>query len=309
MRRRLIVLLVLAGLTVMLSDLLRVPLGGRERSAEPDPLQALNQTFRKTYARARQDTLARLSPVVLVQGDQLVLLRDGMREEVTAIPARYHELKAVAHVPLALYVLLAPAGAPAALTASRRAELRELRALLGPARASLDRRGFDAEPLARQRRLLDESRRFLDQTLAADEVSEETLRAFTRRMAPLVLANAADAARLQIDGYQKQMALWRGQLSADEWRRLRIVVVGSAMPRRGNLAVQYFAWLLGVPGEGRRIIYAESLWEEPQALRLLGTSTLDGRIGRDFFDDDRRMHRDLLADAAAAYLRTLPAPK
>jgi len=80
--------------------------------------------------------------------------------------------------------------------------------------------------------------------------------------------------------------------------------VGSQMPRRGNLDVQYFAHLLGLKGEGPRLTYAEALWEEPAALRLLATRLVDKEVGRMFFDDDQRMFRDLLADAAAEYPRT-----
>ncbi len=41
-------------------------------------------------------------------------------------------------------------------------------------------------------------------------------------------------------------------------------------------------------------------------MNLLGTNLLDTRIGADFFDDALHMHRDLLADAAAEYVKKLP---
>jgi hypothetical protein len=306
MPRRLVCVLALAAVLFLLADLVRGPLARADRP-EPtvDPLLTLNQAFRQSYARARTATLDRLRPLVLAEGDRLVLLTGNGRQEVTVVPARYHELKAVAHVPLALYTLLLPTGQPAPLDDALRAELRSFRNLLAPARASLARRGFDAAQLARQYRLLDDSRRFLDETLAAKEVDANAVRAFSRRMAPLVLANASDAARLQIDAYRDQMAVWRRRLSDAEWGRLQVVVIGSAMPRRGHIAVQFFAHLLGEPGEGPRITYAESLWEDERALRLAGTRGLDTRIGRDFFGEDQRMHRDLLADAAAEYLKTM----
>ena len=50
---------------------------------------------------------------------------------------------------------------------------------------------------------------------------------------------------------------------------------------------------------------AESLWEEPQALDLLGTYLPDGRAGEAFFGDSMRMHRDLPGDAAKDYLPRL----
>ncbi len=81
--------------------------------------------------------------------------------------------------------------------------------------------------------------------------------------------------------------------------------MGSQMPRKDNLAVQYFARLLGETGEGRRIIYAEAIFDEHRALNLLGTHLLDREIAASFFDDPLRMNRDLLGDAAAEYLRTL----
>ena len=85
--------------------------------------------------------------------------------------------------------------------------------------------------------------------------------------------------------------------------------MGSAMPRQQNLAVQYFAWLLSEPGEGKRIVYSESVWDEQKALGLLATHQIDGDIGAAFFDDDRRMHRDLLADAAKDILKGMePVP-
>ena len=44
-----------------------------------------------------------------------------------------------------------------------------------------------------------------------------------------------------------------------------MLILGSALPRKNNLATQYFARLLGEPGEGPRIIYTESIFEEPRA--------------------------------------------
>ena len=90
-----------------------------------------------------------------------------------------------------------------------------------------------------------------------------------------------------------------------EWKRLTVVVMGRQLPRKDNLAVQYFARLFGEPGEGRRIIYAEALFDEAKALDLLGTHLVDTRIGEAFFADPQRMHRDLLGEAAKVHLDTL----
>src|SRR5262249_52994477 len=122
---------------------------------------------------------------------------------------------------------------------------------------------------------------------------------------PLLDANTDEAARAQIDGLHREMTRWKAKLSEAEWGKLVVVIQSSPMPRKKHLAVQYFSRLLGESGEGRRIIYAESLFDEQRALTLLGTHLLDAQIGSDFFGDPKRMHRDLLADATTAYLDQL----
>jgi len=94
---------------------------------------------------------------------------------------------------------------------------------------------------------------------------------------------------------------WRKEMSAEEWASLTVIVQGPQTPRAGNAAVQYFARLFGeTSGEGRRVVYAEGLWDEEKAVDLLGTLRLDGKLSVAVFGDPFRMYRDLLADAARA---------
>jgi hypothetical protein len=74
------------------------------------------------------------------------------------------------------------------------------------------------------------------------------------------------------------------------------------MARDGEVTLQYFRRLLGEPGEGGRVVYAEGLWQPRDALDLLATHEVDGAAGAAFFGDPLRMHRDILADGAAMWL-------
>jgi hypothetical protein len=126
-------------------------------------------------------------------------------------------------------------------------------------------------------------------------------------MAPLVMENVTEATRAQLDAIHAQVSAWRRDLSPREWDQLHVLIIGPHMPREDLVVTQYFLRLLHEPREGRRVVYAESLWQEPQALDLLGTHLLDGSVGEAFFGDYMRMHRDLLGDAASQYLpRLLP---
>ena len=159
-----------------------------------------------------------------------------------------------------------------------------------------------AATLARQKRIVAASLSFIDSVVETRTFARPKLLAFTRGMAPLVMANVTEAARAQLDAAHAQVSAWRRELSPEEWSHLHVLIVGPHMPRQDLVVTQYFLRLLREPAEGRRVVYAESLWQEPAALDLLGTHLIDGGIGEAFFGDYGRMHRDLLGDAAKQYL-------
>lgn len=277
-------------------------------AAEPDkaddPLLLLNASFRKAHAAARKEMLSKAGPIVLLDGDDLILLHNGKRTAARGVPEIYHTLKAVAHVPVAIEVLLAPFG-DGAIGAERLTGLKEYREQLIQAEKALGGRGLSDEQLERSKMTLSACRKFLDGVIEKQRATSEEVLAFARAMSPRVIAQATDAARAQLDTTHQQMKKWRTQLSAEEWKALHVVIIGSAMPRKGNIGVQYFARLLGEKGEGLRILYAESLWEEAKALNLLGVSLVDSQMSVAFFNDDHRMHIDLLAPLAEELLKKM----
>ncbi len=237
---------------------------GRKASAaytgqEPiaDPLPALNDTFREAYARCRQKLIERSGPVMLVESDNLVLLHKGQRSEVRVVPELFHTLKAVSHVPLAVYVMLVQFE-DTPLDKECLDALRAYRERVVQAERSLKDRGLTEKLLLRQQEIVHAAVAFFDFALNKKQVIHDDLVKFTRELGPKLLANAADSAQAELDGIDKQVNAWHATLSAEEWKKLHIVVMGSALPRQGNLAVQYFAHLLGEKGEGKRIVYAEA---------------------------------------------------
>jgi hypothetical protein len=272
---------------------------------QPLALTALNNAFRAAYAEAKSRVLASAGPTLIVNGDTFALLRDGRRVEANTGTPSYDPVKTIAHLPLAIYVTLTPGDG--VVGEDRLKTLAGLRALVPPAEASLDTLKLSAATLARQKRIVADSLAFLDDVAGRGKFARASLLAFTRGMAPLVMENVIEAARAQLDAIHAQVSAWRRDLSPQEWDRLHVVIVGPHMPREDLVVMQYFLRLLHEPREGRRVVYAEALWEEPQALDLLGTHLLDGSVGEAFFGDYMRMHRDLLGDAAGAYLpRLLP---
>jgi hypothetical protein len=76
------------------------------------------------------------------------------------------------------------------------------------------------------------------------------------------------------------------------------------MPREQHASFQYFSKVLGVKREGRQNRLQRRPSRGKDALNLLHTHMLDKKIAQSFFDDRWRMHRDLLSDGAARYLRS-----
>lgn len=267
---------------------------------QPPALTALNNAFREAYADAKTRVLAAAGPTIIVNGDTFILLRNGRRVEANVGTPIYDPVKTIAHLPLAIYVTLTPGDG--AIGDDRLKTLAGLRGLIPSAEASLDTLKLSAATLARQKRIVAQSLAFLDDVAAKRNFARPSLIAFTRGIAPLVMENVTEATVAQLDATHAQVSAWRKDLSPQEWDRLHVVIIGPHMPRQDLVVTQYFLRLLHEPAEGHRVVYAESLWQEPQALDLLGTHLLDGDVGEAFFGDYMRMHRDLLGDAATRYL-------
>jgi hypothetical protein len=276
-----------------------------EETPAADPLAAFDMEFRQFYAESRAVILAKIDPIILVQNDNLVLFHKGERIEVEAIPAGYHQFKALSHMPVALFTILNNA-ANGALDATKVAELERMRDGVTPIIPTLESRGFDADQLARQRMIIRETLSYIDELRGTRQFSHKDLVAYERKLSSIVLANAADAVALQIKGYGQRVDAWRKAFPEARWSELRVVICDKQTPRRMHAAVQFFAKVLNVPGECKRLVYAEEIHEEPKALNLLATHQLDTDIGVAFFDEPNRMFRDLLGDAAESYLKAHP---
>jgi hypothetical protein len=269
---------------------------------ETDPLVTLNNAFRAEYSRAKTEALSKIGPLIIVEGSNVVLVRNGKRTEAQILPPIYHSLKAVAHIPFAVFLMFDQSYF-GQLTEVRVAELLDYRKLIVNAQSSLGASGFSDIQLQRQQKIINDSLTFLDAAIQNRQVEKTALDDFARQMTPVLLANVDQAARVELDALHSHVSEWRHQMTPDEWNALHVVVMGAHMPRDSEITMQYFQRLLDEPIEGRRIIFAEGLWEEPRALDVLGTHLVDGRAGAAFFGEFMRMHRDLLSDAARVYIQ------
>lgn len=279
-----------------------------------DPMAQLNDGFRAAYAARREAVLAGLGPAIAQVDDSLYLRIDGRRLVGPARTRRYHELKTVCHLPLAIQAILDHVddevrGAPGE---SARMQLQELQRRAAAVADSLTQRALDPPTLARQRRIIAASLAFITAVLETGALEREALDAFLQARMPDIRANIEDATRDQLQTMHATLRDWVQEMSAGQWSRLRVVVAASHMARTGNLAAQYFSLALGDRWEGRfehedpeadrRVLTAENVADEQAAFALLAMHGFDRRAANSFFGEEGRLGRDVLADAAERQL-------
>jgi len=246
------------------------------------PLDDVNDTFHAAYDAAREKA-EDAGPILIVLSDELVRYRAGARRAFAIGPKRFHEVKSVAHAPVAIYA-----------HAIDRAALRDrLRATDDPDETVA---AVVAGTLA-----------FLDDDLAGRSPSLER---FAQAMGPALLRLTELATKLQLEALAASTDAALADLTAEENAALRVVVTGDHQARARSLAMQYFRKRLAEPaGVEHRVLYGEAVATEDEARALVGKNRLDRRIARAFFGDETRLQRDILGDAAAAELeRFVPPP-
>jgi hypothetical protein len=278
----------------------------------PPQLVELNKLFLCAYQTRQGSVISNASPVIVSSFASLILYRNGTAETNRVIPDLYHSLKAVAHVPFGLYLRVQPHVSGGAVPTELIVDLRLYRERIAAAQAALTGAGFSPEQMTRQQTVLRRSDEFIGKVMVQGNVQPSEVADFARSLGPLMLANANDAAALQLDAMHEVVMRWKKRIPRDEWSKLIVVVRGMQMARRLNISTQYFAKVLnepehklGYPLESRRLIYAEFILKDRDHMDLLATTFIDGDASEAFFGDRWRMSRDVLADGAKEHLKRL----
>src|SRR5262245_29808341 len=214
-------------------------LSGGLQPQEIDPLVTLNNAFRAEYNRAKTQALSKIGPLIIIEGTNAVLVQNGTRTEAEILPPIYQALKAVAHIPFAVFLMFDQSDFQP-LSDARVSELRDYRKLIVDARETLSIRRLSDAQLLRQREIVGESLVFLDGVIEKRQVSRKEIDDFAHKMSPLLLEDVDEAARAELDALHSHVMKWRHKLSEDEWQKLHVLIMSAHMPRDREVTVQYF---------------------------------------------------------------------
>ena len=288
---------------------------GRELPPSNEPFAGINIGFHETYTRLVEQVLAQLGdsvPVIVLIADDATLLCDGAEQREQMIPARYHELKALAHLAFGVQLTLMANGSGrlTELTASelhkKHAQIREAQAAIKASRASAS----SSQMMKAPDELLCRARTLVDRVLAEGVVEFDRLQEHVRALGSHALETAQLAVCIELEQLHALLGRWRNDVGERRWTGLYVVVCGAHQPRDREAACQYLGKLLhereGSAAEREdRLVYGEGLCDVDAALDLLARHVVDQRASNLLFGARRRLQEDLLADAARAEVRKL----
>ena len=289
---------------VLLAAALALPHAGAraEAAPAPSPFVTLNDATIAIYRDAKTRFLAAADPVIIVGFEDVMIRHHGETRRVGHVPLAYQQLKASGHAVRSFWAAMRPAVEGLDPEQTWRGKLHDLRPLIAAVLAALPGAGLSPDATIRDTRMLAATLAMIDAYLAEGVPDRDRLAADLRTQAPSLLADFAEAARLQLDAIDADLRPWWAGLSDAERAATYVVVLGPKTPRDGNLAYTYFTNLLGPGSAGLRVIYAEGIFDEAGGEALLAQLLTDRRLSIDAFADERRMERDILADGAEAWV-------
>ena len=269
-----------------------------------------NKHFISNYENAKKEIRQNLGPVIIVRGASMKLIKDGKDIETkTFIKSPYTQLKEVAHITLGTYVILvnhAYETDEKELPEKTKAKLTEFKEAIESATPTVKKLDIDETQKEIQKELIAKTGNFIDTVLKNNKVSRKELRDYTRSVAPLTLKNVDGASKSQIDEMDKIARGWAKSMTENELAAIHVVIATNHMPRIKLSSLQYFLKLLKQKRPGQKVIISEGIDTDEKAIDLLLTHMLDENVAVDFYKDEWRMHRDLLSDGIAKYLRKNP---
>ncbi len=270
------------------------------------PLDDVNDAFHGAYAVVQGDA-SKDAPVLVVLADVLICFCGGQRTDVPFTPRSFHVLKSISHGPVAAFLALR-GGSLDVLDGPSGAALSALRQRLVHACSALEREIDDAQARAESQLVAGETIELVDRIVASRRPSDADLPAFAGRMGPPLLRLIEHATRLQLVALHERVDELLVRMSEAERRALVVVVTGDHQARVRSFAMQYFRKRFGEKGGEEHVLYGEGITSAEEARALVGKNRADRDIARAFFGDDKRLQRDLLGDAAAAFLAKTKLP-
>ncbi|WP_394752560.1 hypothetical protein [Crenothrix sp.] len=267
------------------------------------PLGQLNQLFHQEYQHwqnlAQQKIATGEIPVAIRLDDRLVLVLANQEHVYQINTDRYHELKALSHIPLAIYFIVARSPSDLHSLSAIKEQLAALSDIL-------DALNVYTDPIRCALDELAESVSVNSGVLAYDAVKD-----FARHLKPnfqKLLAEAADDEITQLMAAMSAIKLIVGD--TEQCAEMFLVICGGHQPRYKQISKQFFErWLRQETNSDtettHRVIYAESCKTLDEAIKLVSTRIVSANLGEVFLHSPLSLDEDVLGNAGIAAMDRL----
>lgn len=255
------------------------------------PLEELNKIFTEQYTKAANNywnSAIKNGFIIKEKFRSISLFHNGTESEAqNSIPEMYHELKMFAHIPLATYFLIKNSSnlADDVLTNY----LYQLNNLKAPD-------SFGLEVNQTIDRIISESKNILGkETGEKGSVDSKMLKNFCQNLNKDLSTLLNMAATAHLNRLHEIVQHWKEQYNFNpQDPSVKVLLIGPRSNRDKNLQTTYFERLLN-DKERERIVYIEELFKDEEKAQLIFSKWfLDEELSATFFDNNRRMHSDLL---------------
>lgn len=289
-----------------------------EKSSQ-DPVPALSnlkEAFRTAYDEAIANHGTKLSanyPVITQDLLNMTLIRPNGNKLRYSMDKRMYFLMAhSSHPPLTIYSILSKDGF-GTLSNDTVTALENYQQKIGAAEAEIKSSNLNQVVRNRILRILEFSRKYLAVTIRDKSASRIGFIKYANQIRPALEANLNRGALEQLKQFKAQVEKWRTEFPSDNWRELKVVVMGFHQAREMYALDSFFRWLLREPTYEKRVVYAEfpdsisgPNRERAEQLALLLLTKVDFDLGASslIFGHPDVLEKDVMGPAAARILRS-----
>jgi len=260
-------------------------------------LDALNQEFRRQYGVARAENLAAMPLVIVMATNQVTWVANGKTHVIPTPLVAYNEVKALTHAIIGAYGLgscLIRNG----ISPAEREETRKLVANIDQAIALTRKTSLSPEEQAMLDRVLLNLRTLVAGWITAPSLTQKQLETGLRALRKDTLILVNKRAVVQYRNIAAAFQSIKRSVPPEVWSEALVIGENRPVARRDNLELAPAVKEFGRGALGKRIFFAENVFDAPTAIQVLAGLQIDRELSATFLDDPFRMWRDFLGDVS-----------
>ena len=268
----------------------------------PQALLRLQDLAEETFEARSPGCLDRLPAIILSvgtpSGGRFTLHHRGQQETVEPVDIAFATLKYVAHAPLGLFGALFPGSLDE--QQPDQTSVDRLEEYFRDTLVSVDELPVDAPSRQACRTILTDSLAFV----AKAQYSRAAFTEYARAIGAPTGLTMRVAARVQLEGIERQVRAWRERIGEDDWGGIYAAIASGWARINNSPRQQAIEQVMGAEAARARLFTIQGVKTEEALLQRLAKILNQRELSDVFFEEKERMEEDLMGRPAREYLET-----